>query len=213
MTTVAVELLGPPGSGKTTLLANLAKHGNRVACVDRTRTLRGMPHLLRGATAVAPVVVGKHPTWQQTRWIVRVEAAALLVRRAASTRMPAVVFTQGPVYSLARLADSNTPAPRLTHWRAAKTRQIANLLNVVVFLDAPNDVLLHRIQTREKGHALKHIPSQLEHAGLVHSRSALESTLAELTGDGGPEVVCFDTSRTSVAVMTESLLGVLSLHQ
>jgi energy-coupling factor transporter ATP-binding protein EcfA2 len=213
VTTAAAELLGPPGSGKSTLLAALAEHQNRMRYVDRARTWRGVPYLLGGAAAAAPWVLGERTTWQQTRWIVRVEAAALLVRRAAPPRTPSVVFAQGPVYSLARLSGSNFMTPRLTDWRSAKTRQLAGLLDVVVVLDAPDDVLLRRIWTREKAHALKRVTGDSERVALVRFRSALESTLAELTSDGGPEVLCFDTSRTSVAVMTESLLDVLRVRQ
>jgi hypothetical protein len=213
VTTVAVELLGPPGSGKSTLLAALAEYEHRVAYIDRARTPRGVPYLLRGARAVAPLVLRERTTWQQTRWMVRVEAAALLVCHTAPTRTPAVVFAQGPVYSLARLSGSNLLTPRFADWWSAKTQQLADLLDVVVVLDAPNDVLLHRIRTRQKAHALNRMARDSQQIALARSRSAVKSVLAELTSDGGPEVLCFDTSRTPLVVMTESLLDALRVSE
>lgn len=211
MTTVAVELLGPPASGKSTLLDALANQETRIACVDRARTPSGMPYLARAAKAVAPLALRERLTWQQTRWIVRAEAGALFIRHGAPTHTPAVVFAQGPAYSLARLADSNPRTPKFAAWWSATMQQLAKLLDVVVVLDAPDDVLLHRIRTRAKAHAFDDLAPDAQWAALARSRSALQTALAELTSTGRPDVLSFDTSRTPLGVITESLLAVLGV--
>jgi broad-specificity NMP kinase len=208
MTTVAVELVGPPGSGKSTLLAALAAHDPRVAYVHRARTARVAPYLFCGAAAAAPLLVADRLTWQQTRWIARVEAAALLVRCMPPSRMPAVVFAQGPVYSLVRLSGSHPVTPKLCRWRAVKTRQLADLLDVVVVLDAPDEVLLHRIRTRAKAPP-RRTGSDLAGTVVAPFRSALRSTLEELMIDGGPRVLRFDTGQESPQEMAGSLLDLL----
>jgi hypothetical protein len=213
VTTVAVELVGPPGSGKSTLLAMLALQDTRVTHVDRARTLRRVPYLLCGAVNAAPLLLGERLAWQQIRWVTRVEAAALLVRRAEPSRMPAVVFAQGPVYSLARMSGASPVTPGLTAWRAAKVRQLGALLRLVVVLDAPNDVLLCRIRQRDKSHALQCLGSDSGRAAVARLRSALESTLAELTSDGGPDVLRFDTGRASPQEVLGSLLDTLRIRE
>jgi hypothetical protein len=213
MTMVAMELVGPPGSGKSTLLAALAAHDDRVAYVDRARTARVAPYLLCGAAAAAPFLVGERLTWRQTRWIARVEAAAQLVRWMPPLRAPAVVFAQGPVYSLVRLSGSNLVTPRLGRWRAAKIRQLASLLDVVVVLDAPDEVLLHRVRTRAKAPPPRCPGGDLAATTVAPFRSALRSTLEELTIDGGPRVLRLDTSQESPQEMTGSLLDLLYVRE
>jgi AAA domain-containing protein len=211
VTVLAVELVGPPGSGKSTLLAAVAAQDGRVAPVERTRAPRVLPYLLYGAATITPLLLDERPAWQQTRWIARVEAATLLIRCSAPSRMPAVVFAQGPIYSLARLAGADLVTPRMAEWRAAKSRQLATLLEAIVVLDAPDEVLLHRIRARGKAHALKRRGSGADHATVAPFRSALTATLADLTSDGGPAVLRFDTSRYSPQQMAASLLGSLRL--
>ncbi len=112
------------------------------------------------------------------------------------------VFDQGPVYMLSELYyfRGEQAARLLARPKWKRTRESwAHVLKAVVWLDAADDVLIRRINAREKDHLIRgaSLSSSLDFLG--RSRAALNRAMDALTKmPGAPAVVRLDTGRLSL---------------
>jgi AAA domain len=204
-----VEVVGPPGTGKSTLTAALAAAGERISVVQRYGDAPGVAGLLRAAAVVVPLARSERDR-RRLRWMARLEASAGVLERCRGDA-PVVLFDQGPVYTLARLWASAAGIPRqpgYTRWYDAKLRQWRDLLDVVVVLDAPDEVLLGRIRGRAKPHAAKGMPASSARAALGRERAAYAGVLAAL----GPATTLRLDGRDPVEDMVSTTLAALSVR-
>lgn len=212
-----VELAGPAGAGKTTLAAAVGQVDPELAMgiplgpVERrlahaAATLRVLPACLRNPG--------------ERRWFTADEIRAMgyldawhrhAVRTAGEG--PVVVLDHGPVFRLAQLAEFGPPAtdaPAFRRWWEESVRRWARLLDAVVVLDAPDDVLTYRIRSREQQHAVKTAEDSAVRVFLGRYRSAFERVLSRLTAAaehcGSPlEVLIVPTDGAGPAVLAERL--------
>jgi hypothetical protein len=90
-------------------------------------------------------------------------------------------------------------------------RQWAAALDVIIRLDAPDSVLMERINARSKSHAVKGKPQQEMHRFLTRGRASMEAVIIRLAADGGPRVLCFDTGQEAPDLLAEKVLAALGL--
>jgi adenylate kinase family enzyme len=157
-----VELVGLAGSGKSTLARELVASDPRIEL--------GLP-MSRAASAAAQVAAGAPfvlPYLRECRgtaWLDRAEARGLgyllawrkSLNRPTTKRSP-VLFDHGPLFHLARLDALGPPLTSTVSFRRWWERTLddyAELLDVVVWLEAPDDLLLRRILSRNQPHALR----------------------------------------------------------
>jgi hypothetical protein len=127
-----------------------------------------------------------------------------LIERRPVSEANVLVFDQGPLYLLseAQLRDD-----RLAGWRQATLETWASLLDVVVWLDAPDAVLAERIDMRSKWHRLKGEGLDAATLVLAEARDAYEAMISSLeTRPDGPAILRFDTSRMSPDEVVDTLL-------
>ena len=211
-----IELVGVAAVGKSTLLRALAARSGRVAAgvpLPRHLQLRcGVAQLAR----LLPSWLGRSPSG---RFLTREELRGMgyvdgwwheLARgrqRAALT-----VLDHGPVFRLTRLRVFGPPLVESAAFRAWHERAVARwaaLLDAVVWLDAPDDTLRERIETRSQRHHVKGAADEEQRRFLERYRAGYEEILAELARAGGPERLRFDTSRASPDEIAERLLATL----
>lgn len=160
------ELAGPAGAGKTTLAHTLVREQGDFTLglpAGRAAMLAGVlgavPMLLHGRASTA------HGPWTAAdlRSIGYLHAWR---RHAAEQHRPgrhgAVLLDHGPAYRLASLVlgecDTGAPAPLTDAFRQWWTRTAiswSSVLDAVVWLDAPDDVLAARIEGRDRFHRVR----------------------------------------------------------
>jgi len=203
---VIVELVGPAGAGKTTLARG-------VSAVDATvrsgLSLWGLPRrrLLRSAIALLPTILLASISRARLRagemaQMIRL-GALLSVVEEESTRHRVLLLDEGPVFALSWLdlffARNGARVP--ASWRRRVIAQWATLLDVVVFIDAADITLAHRIRTREKPHGVKHLPDEEIFGFSAGFRRAFERAIHDLAEVGH---IIVDSLRTDAGPLEEN---------
>jgi hypothetical protein len=205
-----VELVGPAGAGKSTIFH---------ALIGRDDSIEGRPSLRRAghaavfasetlaalATLLRYRAIGRGTTPEHIRMMAYLHALPRLLDGEGSFSSRTLVFDQGPVFFLTRpsLMDK-----RLASWHDRTFDVWASLLDVVVWLDAPDAVLTERINSRGKWHALKGAHGHTAAKVLTTSRTVYEDALSRLDGHrAGPTILRFDTSRHSANEIGEAVLS------
>lgn len=203
-----VELAGPAGAGKSSVFLTL---------LARTRNVDVAPVLRRGeyapllATTVPGVLatlvrgrVRRGLTREKVRSMVYLSTLPHVVERRPPSEASMLVFDQGPLYLLseAQLRDD-----RLAAWREKTLETWGSLLDAIVWLDAPDAVLVERIDTRNKWHRLKGERLETAIDVLAEARAAYEDMLSSLAARAdGPAILRFDTSRASPDEVVDAVL-------
>jgi hypothetical protein len=205
-----VELMGPAGAGKSTVFQSL---------LDRDRTILIRPTLRHNryaaivavnivkalATLVRHRAIEHEDPKEQVRVMMYVQALPRVLPGLGSAGDTAIVFDQGPLFLLTR---HNFMDKRLSAWWNRMVDTWAPLLDIVVFLDAPDDLLRERIDSREKWHALKGADGRSALDVLRTSRQVYERTLEAVAArPGGPAILRFDTSARSADEIAEAILS------
>lgn len=192
-----VELAGPAGAGKTTVARLLQGASPSVVTTPSTGRLR----LTSGLVRMMPRLAAARLSAPGRSWS-RGELRNLGYLSAWQSQLGAnegvvglVVLDHGPVFRLASLAQ-NGPPMTCTRSFAGLWRQLAQewgeLLDLVVWLDAPDSELLKRIRGRERCHRIK-AAAPAEAAAFLNSyRAAYRTTLSAVT-QGRTRVVELDS--------------------
>lgn len=202
-----VEIAGVAGSGKSTLA--------RVMCVNRgfgslddTLRMREPCHLRLVAHSVprvawllkGSVATRRTPSWTELKLVIYLMEWNRRLARTRGHHSKATIMDQGPLYALARLGHLDPPVagtePR-GDWWTATVGTWANSLDAVIWLDAPNDVLWQRVNTRAQAHAIKGTSPEAAMTYVDRYRVSYERVLSAMDRPGGPLVLRYDTSRLS----------------
>jgi len=213
---LVVELVGPAGAGKTTLSQVLVQRGEKII-VGVEISLRNKEHLLvflQNFHSVLPFLMARSGssrsfTWDEVKAMVYLRGWPRVLKRQAARSNIIVLLDHGPIFKLATLYAFGPERLRnqsFKKWWNAMFKQWADLLDMVIWLDAPNPVLETRINHRDQRHLVKGKPEPEAREFLERYRTSYEQMLAKLTANGGPTLFQFDTSQTSIEQIAENVL-------
>jgi thymidylate kinase len=213
---VIVELVGPAGAGKTTLAQGVSRTD---ATVRAGLSLWGLPRpkLIASLIALLPTIISaalaggrSRLRWGEMAQMIRLGALRRVVRQEAKKHR-IILLDEGPVFALSWLEvffkrnGDRVPAA----WRRRAVAEWGLLLDVVVFLDASDLTLAHRIRTREKPHMVKD-RSDAEISGFSAGfRKAFDRAIAELARAGHVVVDALNTDRDPMEQSAARLLTTL----
>jgi deoxyadenosine/deoxycytidine kinase len=195
-----VEIVGPPGAGKTSLLSVLVESQPELEPIHEWRQLRFYPSFASNAIGLLPFFLFQ---WMARQPLSRRDMERMIRLHASRTitenlEDEIVVLDQGPIYTLATLhlsASRPTNSSSFENrWKQVAQRW-AGLLDTVVFLEAPGDVLLQRILDRSKPHFLKSQTGVDKLEWLNVLSATLKRTVDIFQEHSGLTVLRFDTSK------------------
>jgi broad-specificity NMP kinase len=201
-----VELVGPPGAGKSSVFRALRTSLANIEAPPDIEELGWAP-LIENVPPVLGTLIARGAirclTPAQLRVMVYLRALSRIVERAAPGSGSVFVFDQGPLYLLnrPRLLDE-----RLATWREEMFQTWASLLDAVFWLDAPDAVLVERIDGRSDWHRLKGAPLATALDSFEKTRAVHEEALSRLEAlADGPVILRFDTSRASPDAIADAI--------
>ena len=211
-----IEIVGVAGAGKSTLARTLlARHPVcRLADFIHARVPSHWPYFAHSAPGAARLLAHAlrppRPSWDELKlYVYASEWHRYLAAR--EDRSSVTLFDQGPFFALACLlwgGSAVTDSSPFRRWRQGSAARWARELDLVVELTAADEVLLARIDAREKAHVAKG-RSPREAARIL---AAHRHAYAEVLGDveGSIRVLRFDTSRRSADTIADDLAGLFS---
>jgi len=211
------ELVGPTGAGKSTLLHALLERHPNIRPMLRTRVLGRTPAIARDLASFAPTALAAIPVSpvfvsRNLRLWVRLETRYGALRQERPVARGPVVFEHGPVYTLARLSAFHRGEPLrgpVASYLGRVSERWAEALDVVIWLDAPIDVLMQRVRERAKRHRVKEWDNITMHHFLDRYRSAYDAVLAELQTRRRLTVIRLRTDQDPVTVMADKTAAIL----
>lgn len=212
-----VEVMGPAASGKTTLTRWLSAQNPRI------RAGMGIGKLGHVGPA-ARTIGGLVPTWarhrRDDRWldrremrsIARLETWSRALDRGKTPDADAIVFDHGPLYRLARLREfgpSLTRSASFRDWWRRSHRYWIDALDVVVWLEAPDEVLLERVDRRGHWYLSTEPDAGVKQEFLARYRRAFEEVL-EPAGASSPSILRVRSDRHTTEQIAEQVLATLA---
>lgn len=217
-----IELVGPAGAGKTTVARLLRQHSAHFVsgAEIELRKATQAPLFLRTLVGLIPLILRSWEedrtfSWDEIKMLAYLQGWQHIFQQQAAPKDARVLLDHGPVFQLATLHGFG---PRWLQtalaqpWWQARFAQWAGLLDLVIWLDAPDAVLEKRINLRTQRHQVKGKSAAEVAQFLANYRLAYDRVLGQITADGGPMVLHYDTSQTTSEQILAEVLTVCALH-
>jgi len=214
-----VELVGPAGVGKTTLAQNLSQSSSKIALIKQPyfRNVEDVPFFTRNTLELLPALINllrikneKWPTLNEIAWMVILNGWHRNLIQMDSSSISVAILDQGPIYSLGGLYNFGSKRLRdkvLQKWWEKMYHIWGSVLNLVIWLDASDPILVKRIYDRQTWHTTKDMTEDQAYDFLASSRAAFKQAFTALgSQNGGPRMLKFNTSKESSNEIKDRLL-------
>lgn len=203
-----VEISGVAGAGKSTVTSALEQETPRYKKAEFIRTrspahliqvVRSLPRLL--PVLAAGVVRKRRFGWADVKLMVYITQWRRFLRSRPEYADGVVLLDQGPIYALIRLKAKGLAAAstgQFRRWWSEMLSHWAEEIAVIVYLDAPDDILLSRINERPQSHVVKGDSTDGGAEFVRRYRSLFEEVLSHIEQTQDAEIWRFETSRTPV---------------
>lgn len=208
---IAIEFVGPAGVGKTTLIGALERQPG-VSSGVRPSGRDYLPFLVKDAPLLVPAaaagwVSGERFLERERRSIGYLRAWYEALGNAPSAT---TYLDHGPVFRLALLREFGSPPtkhPLFRRWWLRMLEQWATRLTLIVWLDAPDAVLIGRINARDEDHLFKGKDEGETLEFLKRFRYAYREVITTITAGNGPKLLHLNTHETPLDVAAAEVLA------
>lgn len=215
-----VELVGLAGAGKTTLTQALTHNNPQIAqkiVLPRRQMNR---HLAAHTLAFLPTYLRHFPrlpwfTREEMRGMIYLTAWPEFLSQAGATQAQVQLLDLGPAYRLTFLQEFGSPLtqqPQFTRWCEQVIQRWRSRLHLLIWLDAPNEVLLERINQRAKDHTIKARSNAESAAFFTRYRAGFERIIGQFATQPDLTVLRLDTSKYSVQQIREQVTLALAQY-
>lgn len=186
-----VEIIGLAGAGKTTLARTLCQQDKKVVPGERiqVKNVRYIPFFVRHAFLSLPIIFSQARldrcfTWDELKKVIYLKGWHRVLKQQRWNNNAVIIIDHGPIFELAKLygfGPDRLKSQKFEKWWDSMFNQWAHTLDLVVWLDAPEEILIKRIRSRERQHSVKESPTQEACDFLVRYQSAYEYVISKVT--------------------------------
>ena len=202
-----VEIIGLAGTGKSTLSNALYGQSEKILASERLGVKKAKHRFffIKQGFLLLPTFF-RHPrngrwfTSEEIKKMVYLKGWHSVLKRQGSNNNAIIVVDQGPIFKLATLygfGPEKLKDQSLNNWWDQLFKQWASTIDMVVWLDGPDDILIERIISRDSSHLVKELSTQEARKFFSDYRSAYNYIIAKLTSIEDISVLRFDTSYQS----------------
>ncbi len=214
-----IEIVGLAGAGKSSVLSTLRDRGFDIVYIDAFRQKTNVPFYIASSLSLLPTLVcewarGTPCSLREMNWMIRLHAMRHILQRQTSRGGATVVLDQGPIHTLVKLRYYDAEisrGPCYSRWRARIIEQWATSLDAIIWLDAPEDILIERIRARKKWHSLKEKSEREAKELLTRSRVIYKEVVSDILAHGALTLLSFDTSEQAPPRIVGGILASLGL--
>jgi len=208
-----IELIGPAGAGKSAVAERLLDETCNVQTSLSWKKYR-MKCVVRLLPKLVSLLCQKVP-FRYLRYLVNLETNLTVLQNHKSRWiLPCcnLVLDEGPVFRWASLKQSAANSGMAgifenNSWLQNLEARIGEVLDTVVWLDAPDEVLRARINQKVRNHRMKDKPEEIVDLFLNDYRRLF----TEIVGDGTGKIAVkrFDTEQVSIEDVLEGIKALL----
>ena len=215
---LVLELVGPAGAGKTTLVQVFHQRLSQVEIGINPAKITYLPFYIQNILTFMPTYL-QH--FHHTRWFTPAELRSLvylnawhrfLIRQKSNTER-LILLDHGPIFRLALLSEfgpAMTTSPKYERWLDSMLNQWGNVLQVIVWVDAPNAVLKNRIQARSRKHRVKQESEEAVYQFLDRYRTSYYHIIDKIIANHDLLVLQFDTYQEKSEQIVDKILAALN---
>lgn len=211
-----IELVGLAGAGKTTLAGALSQSGENIH-VDDDLELKKRAHMpiFAGSTPhLLPFVLQREQqsrrfTWNEIKAMAYLKGWPQYLRQQKSPQTT-ILLDHGPIFKMATLhafGPAKLHNPRFNPWWQRTFEQWTATIDMIVWLYAPQKILVERINARNQRHAVKGKSKQEAAQFLERYQTSYEQVFAKLDRYSDPRRIQFDTSQVPIEQIVEEILN------
>jgi shikimate kinase len=195
-----VELVGPAGAGKSTLVRTIRLRNPEVR-TDLSIWSLPKPRLVTNGLLFLPKLARLWQDYPGSLWTalhlaVRLKTLHQLLDSGETRNCRALVVDIGPIFTLAWFrvyARHRTRNRWLEQWYPRAVVEGAAAVDAIVWLDAPDQVLAHRIRSRAQAHTVKDKSDHEIFSLLGNYRETFAEVISEVSAQSGTRVLRFST--------------------
>jgi shikimate kinase len=217
-----VELVGLAGAGKTTLSRAISQRDKKIRVANdiELRKMVHIPIFIGYASILLPLFLRRcqHSrwfTWDEIKSIVYLKGWPHILRQPISNSNAVILLDHGPVFKLTTLnafGPERLKSHSFEQWWHSTFEQWARTLDRVIWLDAPDVLLMERINTRSQKHAVKGKSKREVSNFLDRYRTSYEQILSKIRTHGGPKALQLNTNQTSIEQIVDEILFTFNLN-
>jgi deoxyadenosine/deoxycytidine kinase len=212
-----VEIIGPAGAGKTTLGRALRQRHEDIQLDIQVSRFQKFPFLVSTYAFMLPKYLRHYRhsrwfNWRETRSMVYLKAGRHVLRERSLDNGGITILDHGPIYRLSTLCEFGpeiTSSQSYTQWWAELFNQWAATLDMIIWLDAPDEVLLERIHDRRRWHMIKDDSEKEAYQFLRRYRRVMERLIAQVVNDYHVALLSFNTAQNSVERIADDVVAAI----
>jgi deoxyadenosine/deoxycytidine kinase len=216
---LVIEIVGPAGAGKTTLMHVLCERHKQIRQGVSYPKISRLPFFVDNTAMLLPTYLQHYRhsrwfTWKEIRAMINLRLwHQILAHQYNSRNLETTLFDHGPIFRLAHLHEFGpevTKSPVFEQWWNRVLDQWINTLDVVIWLDAPNEILLDRVHGRGHGYLSRELALSEGHEFLNRYRKAYEQILAKFAINPELTLLHFKTDQKSPDQIANEITAALA---